>query len=160
MRAADVMWRIENTTGRVRQRFDAHLVTHRLQGGVTLRVSTLRWLTPYARLSAGAAHYDVGVQSEARDDLVSEAWTPFGSLGLGVMLTSGRWFEGIGWHRGRVVVLIEGGYEWALPVAFTVAPRAPDDATIAADRIANQGVALGTLNPSAAWMRFGIGFRF
>lgn len=158
--AIDAMWRIENTSGRVRQRFDTQLVTHRLQGGVTLRLSAVRWLTPYARLSVGAAHYNARVKGTEGGELVSEAWTPFGSLGAGLMLTTGRWFEGIGWHRGRVVVLVEGGYEWALPVTLTAAPPTPDDPQAAADRIASGGVALGTLNPSAAYLRFGVGFRF
>lgn len=157
--AAEVAWRIENTEGRVRQAVDAQLVTNQFQAAVTLRADFWRWLAPYARLSGGVANLDVKLASESAQ-LRDDAWAPFGSAGAGVMLTGGSWFEGAGWTRGRVSFFVEGGYQLMASPTFRVEEPPPEDEREANDRIAPQALTLGTLNPSAAYLRIGVGLRF
>jgi hypothetical protein len=140
--------------------FDAGLVTHHLHAAAVLRVELTSWITPYARLSGGAGYLDVSLDDGANRRLSGGAWAPSGSVGVGVLLTSGTWFEGIGWRRGRVALGIEGGYRLVAAREITVAEPRPADPDDAEDRIATQGVSLGTLNTSAVYMRVSIGLRF
>lgn len=157
---AEVGWRTENSTGRIRDAFGTQLVTQQLQLAVALRFELTSWFTPYARVAGGASHLDATLTEENGASLTSTAWTPYGSAGAGVLLTSGRWFESLGLRTLRVAVAVEGGYQLAMPSALTASTPAPSDERAAADRISTRSVSLGTLDPSAAYLRFAIGFRF
>lgn len=157
---AELGWRTENSTGRVRSAYNTQLATQQLQAAVSLRVELTSWFTPYARIAGGASYLDATLTGDDQTTLQGSAWTPYGSAGAGVMLTSGRWFDGIGLHTLRVSLAVEGGYQYARAAKLEVAEPAPADERAAADRIPAQSVSLGTLDPSAAYPRFAIGFRF
>ncbi len=157
---AEVGWRTETTEGNVRQAFATTLMTNSVQAALTLRVELLSWLTPYARFAGGASYLDASVSDGDGGTLSGGAWAPYGSAGAGVMLTSGRWFDGIGAHTLRVAVAVEGEYQYVAPTAIAVSQPAPADELAASDRIASQSTALGTLDPSAAYLRVTVGFRF
>lgn len=157
---AELGWRTENSAGRVRQFIDTQLTTQQLQGALTLRVELTSWFTPYARVAGGASYLETTLHEDSGSTLTGSSWTPYGSAGAGVLLTSGRWFEGLGLHTLRVAVGVEGGYQLAMPTRVSVAAPAPADARTAADRLPSQSVSLGTLDPSAAYLRFVAGFRF
>ncbi len=157
---AEIGWRSENSTGRVRSAYDTQLTTQQLQAAVSLRVELTSWFTPYARIAGGASYLDATLTGDDSTTLRGDAWTPYGSAGAGVMLTSGRWFEGIGLRTLRFTVAVEGGYQYARPAKLTVAEPEPSDERAAADRIPSQSVSLGTLDSSAAYLRFAVGFRF
>lgn len=153
-------WTNVGSSAQVRGAFDTSLVTNRLHGGLIARVELWRYLTPYARLTAGAAHLAATIDGSAGDTLEGSAWTPQGSLGAGVLLTSGRWFRGVGWPRGKLAFGVEGGYQYTLPAQLDVAAPAPADEGAAADRLPNQPVALGAVNASAAYLRLVFQLRF
>jgi hypothetical protein len=157
---AELGWRTANAQGNVRQAFATTLTTHGVQAALTLRVELLSWLTPYARVAGGASYLDASVEDGDGGTLSGGAWAPYGSAGGGVMLTSGRWFDGIGAHTLRVAVSVEGGYQYVAPTAIAVSQPAPADERAASDRVASQSTALGTLDPSAAYLRVTVGLRF
>jgi hypothetical protein len=156
----EAAWTNEGSTARVRNAFTTSLYTNRLHGGLIARVELWRYLTPYVRLTAGAAHLDARVNGSSGDALTTTAWTPQGSLGAGLLLTSGQWFRGLGWPRGKLAIGVEGGYQYTLPTQLEVAVPAPASETAAADRLPGQSVNLGTLNPSAAYLRITFNVRF
>lgn len=157
---AEASWNIESTTGRVRQTFDTKLTTNRLQAGVVVRANLWSWLTPYARVVAGATNLDARVNSTQGAPLVADAWTVVGSAGAGLLMTSGAWFEGVGWARGRVAFSVEGGYQYALPATLSATTQTPADEAEANDRLSARAVGLGTLNASSAYLRMTLGLRF
>lgn len=157
---AELGWRTESSSGYVRQAFDTRLATQQLQLAVSLRVELTSWFTPYARVAGGASYLDASITDDSNTSLTATAWTPYGSAGAGVLLTGGRWFDGIGLHTLRVALAVEGGYQLAMPATLMASTPAPANERLAADRIATRSVSLGTLDPSAAYLRFSIGFRF
>lgn len=157
---AEASWAIEGSNGRVRQAFDTRLITNRFQAGVVARADLTSWLTPYARVVAGVANVAANLNSPDGEPLVADAWTFTGAAGAGVLLTSGAWFEGAGWRRGRVALSVEGGYQYALPATLSATTRTPTDEAEANDRLAARTVSLGTLNPSSAYLRITVGLRF
>lgn len=156
----EAAWTNVGSTARVRDVFATSLVTNRLHGGLIARVELWRWLTPYVRLTAGAAHLNASVEGSNGDTLTATRWTPQGSLGAGLLLTSGQWFRGVGWPRGKLAIGVEGGYQYTLPAALDAAVPAPADEQAAADRLPAQSVPLGTLNASAAYLRITFNVRF
>jgi len=158
--AVEAAWTHEGSTARVRNTFPTSLITNRLHGGLIARVELWRWLTPYVRLTVGAAHLNASVEGSSGDTLTATRWTPQGSLGAGLLLTSGQWFRGVGWPRGKLAIGVEGGYQYTLPAALDASVPAPADEAAAADRLPSQTVPLGTLNASAAYLRITFNVRF
>jgi hypothetical protein len=156
----ELNWTYESTQSRVRSEVATSLATHRLQGGVVLRFDLSRFVTPYTRLVAGAAYLDVTLEDDANRPLTGDAWAPQGALGLGILFTSGRWFRGIGWLRGKLALGIEGGYQYTLPTRLTGMVSVPTDTTAAADRLPSQAVSFGTLDASAGYLRATFSLRF
>ncbi len=156
----EVGWTNEGTQTRVRDDFATSLITNRLQGGLLARFELSRFITPYVRVVAGAAHLAATVDGTSGSSLSGDAWAPQGSAGAGVMFTSGRWFRGLGWARGKLALGIEGGYQYTLPTRLDVAVPVPQDEAAAADRLPHQAVSLGTLNASAAYLRVTFNLRF
>ncbi len=158
--AAEVGWRLESTSGRVRQAFDTQLVTNHLQAAVTLRVEALSWLAPYVRVAGGAAHLSANFEDDQSNLLTAREWAPYGAAGAGVLVTSGRWFQGIGARTLRLAIAVEGGYQLVAPTTLRVAKPAPSDERAANDAVAAQPASLGTLDPSSAYLRVVMGVRF
>ena len=157
---AEVGFRTVANKGYVRQAFTTSLNAWQLQAGLSLRWELTRWFTPYARLTAGAMALDASVRDPPDHTPPASAWTAHGGAGLGVLLTSGAWFEGVGATTLRFTLAVEGGYQRALPATLDASPPAPTDERLAADQIALQSTTMGAVNPSAAYLRVAFGARF
>lgn len=157
---AELGFRTVANEGYVRQSFNTSLNLWQLQAGVSLRWELTRWMTPYARITAGATALDASVRDANDNTLDASAWTAHAGAGLGVLLTSGAWFESVGATTLRFTLAVEGGYQRALPAALDASPPAPTDERLAADQIALQSTTLGSVNPSAAYLRVALGARF
>jgi hypothetical protein len=142
--AAEIGWGIESESesellgGALR----SELETQTLFAGVQLRWIPIPMLQPYARLAGGAALVDMELRSVSPDESFTEgggdpfdsAVSPFGSLGLGVMLrTPTRMFEN---RRGGYAslsfgLMFEGGYTLAAPVEMKLDGEGPGERDIA-----------------------------
>jgi len=159
--AAELGFEVESNEGTLHQAWRTRVTTLSPTAGLSLRVRALRWLLPFVRVHAGAAWHDLAL--DARDGsgaLEGSVWGFQGSAGLGVMLQSGTFSDAGAFRAVRFVFTLEGGGVYASPVTASVAPRAPDDARRAQDRIPVAPVRLGALDASATYVRVGVGFRF
>jgi hypothetical protein len=141
--AAEIGWGIESESESVfGNALRSELETHTLFAGVQMRWIPIAMLQPYARLAGGAALVDMELRSaspserftEGGGDPFDSAVSPFGSLGVGVMLrTPTRMFES---RRGKYAslsfgVMFEGGYTLAAPVEMKLDGEGPGERDIA-----------------------------
>lgn len=157
--ALDVNWNAENFEGRLRDAIKSRLTAHSMTAGLTLRVRTLWWLEPYARVAAGALYSDIDLTPESTSaqggSLTGDEWTFAGTGGVGVQVTTGQFLG-----RLRFAAALEGGYQLALSQEMRVHPKALSDEAAQADRLPVADTSLGTLNQSGGYLRLLIGLRF
>jgi len=157
--AVDLGWNAETFEARLRDSLKSRLVAHSMSAGVSLRVRTLWWLEPYARVAAGALYSDIQLTPESDSSqggaLTGDAWTFMGNAGLGVQVTTPAF---LGTLRGAFA--LEGGYQLALSQEMRVHPEALSDEAAQADRLPVMDTSLGTLNQSGGYLRVLLGLRF
>lgn len=91
--AVDLNWNAENFEGRLRDSLTSRLTAHSMSAGLSLRVRTLWWLEPYARVAAGALYSDILLTPESDS---SQGGAHRGRVDL--MGNAGPW--GAGDHAG------------------------------------------------------------
>lgn len=141
--AAEIGWGTENESESelLAGALHSELDTQSFFAGVQLRWVPLAMLQPYARLTGGAALVDMELSSRSPSQTFTEGGgdpfdslvSPFGSLGLGVMLrTPTRMFEN---RRGAYAslsfgLMFEGGYTLAAPVDMKLDGEGPAERDI------------------------------
>jgi hypothetical protein len=157
--ALDVNWNVETFEGRLRDAIKSRLTAHTMTAGLTLRVRTLWWLEPYARVAAGTLYSDIDLTPESSTaqggSLTGDEWTFAGVGGAGVQVTTAQFLG-----RLRLAVALEGGYQLALSQETRVHPKALSDEAAQADRLPVADTSLGTLNQSGGYLRLLMGLRF
>jgi hypothetical protein len=133
------------------------LTSHTFYAGASLRYVLLPWLQPQARLAAGVSVLDVEATATGEAADRDRAWSPFASLGAGVLLrTPTRTFEN---REGRFAslslgLLIEGGYALRSGASFEL------DGASNKNAIPITPASLGELSLSGPYVRTSIVTRF
>lgn len=157
--AVDVSWNAESFEGRLRDSLQSRLTAHTMTGGLTLRVRTLWWLEPYARVAAGALYSDISLTPESDSAqggaLTGDEWTFAGTAGVGAQVTTAAFLG-----RLRLAAAVEGGYQLALSQEMRVHPKALSNDAAQADRLPTTDTSLGTLDQSGGYLRLIVGLRF
>ncbi len=131
--------------------FLTELSAQNLHGGLKLRHQLLSFLAPHVRLAGGAtslsAKYTV-TGGTAGGEFESQKWLAFASVGAGVTATLPAPLV------VRPGLTIEGGYLVSESMPLRLEPNS------GAQSLATSGAALGTLERSGPYLRFGIFIRY